>query len=62
MTEGKEMVVGAILTGFVIGALFGTLFVGTLSNNKWEANTIERGLALYCPKTGDFAFTGECDD
>ena len=27
-----------------------------------EAEAIQRGYALHCPQTGDFAWKGECDD
>lgn len=33
----------------------------SLSEPEWQAQAIARGYALHCPKTGDFAWQGECD-
>jgi len=51
--------------GFVIGMLIGAIvsgfFVGGITKHEWEASTISRGYAIYCPNDGYFAFKGECD-
>lgn len=41
---------------FVAGAAF------VESRSTYNTDLIERGLALYCPHDGRFAFPGECDD
>lgn len=28
----------------------------------WQSEVIERGYALYCADTGDFAWKGECNE
>lgn len=30
------------------------------ANLRWKRITVERGLAQYCPKTGNWAWIGEC--
>jgi hypothetical protein len=36
--------------------------VGTIgvTNNIWKSDTVERGLAMYCPDNGQWAWNGEC--
>lgn len=41
----------------ILGALFGALIV----SEAWEETAIERGLAMYCPLDGKWAWKGECD-
>lgn len=49
-----------IAVGFFLGALFG-LGAGTDSQNGvWKKLTVERGLAIYCPTNGEWAWNGEC--
>lgn len=43
-----------LLTAFDLGEHRGALDV--------EAQAIERGYALHCQMTGDFAWIGECDE
>lgn len=50
-------ILATIALFFGIGVGIMLLLVGSVS----EVELIERGLALYCPATGDFAFVGECD-
>lgn len=41
------------------------LAMGLGKSLQWEEfsnQAIERGYALHCPVTGDFAWKGECDD
>ena len=38
-----------------------TIWVAYLWSNKYETEAINRGYALYCPSTGNFAWKGECD-
>ena len=32
------------------------------SDSPLEAEAIQRGYALHCPQTGEFAWKGECDE
>ena len=48
----------------VVG-LFGGLFLGAgliATGGETHQIIIDKGYGLYCPDTGDFAFTGECDN
>lgn len=36
--------------------------VDRLTNKTIQQQAIERGYALYCPKDGEFAWKGECDE
>lgn len=51
---------------FTFGMLFGAVFAGILTyavlTSHYESGIIDRGYGLYCPKDGEFAFKGECDD
>lgn len=55
---------GAWLFGIAIGLFIGTLFAqgsGADSQDRvWKKMTVERGLALYCPNDGVWAWNGEC--
>jgi len=48
-------IVGAVVVCMVIIVVF------TTPTSEWQSNAIERGYALYCPSTGDFAWKDECD-
>ena len=43
-----------------IGAVIGAEIVR--SETVYQRELIERGLALYCPHNGQFAWKGECDE
>lgn len=59
MGDFTACVVGLVI-GFVIGTLVG-LGAGTDSQNGvWKKVTVERGLAIHCPKDGEWAWNGEC--
>ena len=47
------------LIAIVLLVLFASGFADELRRIKAEA--IQRGYALHCPQTGDFAWKGECD-
>jgi hypothetical protein len=32
----------------------------SVTNNTWKGDTVERGLAMYCPADGRWAWNGEC--
>lgn len=58
-------IIGATTLGLIFGLFFGILttfwFGITNERNHWHRNTIERGLAQYCPNDGKWAWKGECD-
>lgn len=45
----------------LIGAFFGAMAGVALSASNWRSDTVERGLALYCPDNGHWAWKGECE-
>ena len=48
---------------FWMGIWFGLLLaVGSwgVTNNLWKADTVQRGLAMYCPNDWQWAWVGEC--
>jgi hypothetical protein len=45
-----------LLMGFIAGVMLATIFL----NSTWESDLIDRGLAIYCPLDGQFAFVGGC--
>ena len=50
--------------GFVLWTLWVAVIVGIatigVTNNIWKDVTVERGLAIYCPDDGRWAWNGEC--
>ena len=56
----------AAISGFLFGMLtafvLGVFLFGSVIANHWQSETIERGLAQYCPQTGDWAWIGECEE
>jgi hypothetical protein len=48
--------------GFLIGFGLGGLFAISQMNLEWRAETVARGLALYCPESGQWAWVGECGE
>ena len=51
---------GILICGALI--LAQTIWVSYLWSNKYETEAIDRGYALYCSDTGDWAWKGECDE
>jgi hypothetical protein len=49
------------LIGLVLGLVVGITVIGIVSNAVWRSDLVTRGLAIYCPLDGNFAFIGECD-
>lgn len=45
--------------GFCFGALV-TVMAWGITNDVWKNEALERGLALYCPNDGQWAWNGEC--
>lgn len=48
-------------SGFAIGVIVGMLSGIAVHRSDWRSETIQRGLAIYCPADGDWAWNGECD-
>jgi hypothetical protein len=51
------------MTELFLGVCFGvliTVMAWGVTNNLWKADTVERGLAMYCPDDGQWAWNGEC--
>lgn len=46
---------------WVFGVVFGFALGATVTSWGWEEDIVGRGLALYCPQDGDWAWNGECD-
>ena len=36
------------------------LMTNVATEQHWKADTVERGLAMYCPDNGQWAWNGEC--
>jgi hypothetical protein len=49
----------SIMLGMACGILIGMVIMTT--GGKSHGTIIGKGYGLYCPDTGDFAFTGECE-
>jgi membrane protein DedA with SNARE-associated domain len=55
---------------FVLGAFIGAFIFYFVGHNhgggyitdRYKVELIKRGYGEYCPKTGEFAFIGECDE
>ena len=46
----------------VVAVVFMTVgFIGGSQNAVPHSELVDRGLAIYCPQTGEFAFVGECE-
>jgi hypothetical protein len=43
-----------------LASFISMLLGGFIMSSQWRGEMIERGLGLYCPTDGTFAFTGEC--
>lgn len=49
--------IGAVFLAFGVGASVGE----SQESDRWKEVTIERGLAEYCSKTGEWSWMGECE-
>lgn len=47
----------------LLSLFLGTFLTAAAMNGRtvFHEELIDRGLALYCPQTGEFAFVGECE-
>lgn len=51
------------MTELFLGICFGVLITVVawgVTNTIWKLDTVDRGLALYCPNDGQWAWVGEC--
>lgn len=51
----------AVWFGLICGLIAGMFIGAGIISSEWKAGAIERGLAQYCPLTGEWAWVGECD-
>lgn len=47
--------------GFWFGVMVAVLAWG-VTNTGWKHDTVQRGLATYCPTDGQWAWVGECGE
>jgi hypothetical protein len=52
----KSFCSSLILLAFLVGVLMASV----VSSSVWRNNLLQRGVAIYCPLDGRFAFVGEC--
>ena len=51
------------MTELFLGLCFCVVFAVCawgVTNSIWKSETVNRGLALYCPNDGEWAWKGEC--
>jgi hypothetical protein len=48
--------------GFCVGLFSGVYLGFACTSWNWQSDLINRGLAQYCPDTGEWAFKGECEE
>jgi len=48
-----------LFLGICFGVLI-TVMAWGVTNTLWKIDTVDRGLALYCPNDGQWAWNGEC--
>ena len=48
-----------LLVGILVGVLVTTATWG-ISDTVWKLDAVHRGLAIYCPTDGHWAWVGEC--
>jgi len=62
---GDAIVMGfyVLVASFISAILLASILIWQwFSAPDWQAEAIERGYALHCPKDGRFAWKGECDE
>jgi len=58
MNEKQAAITLALLVVLVVGMTIGVAGI----SNEWRRATVDRGLALYCPTDGQWAWVGECKE
>ena len=48
-----------LFLGICFGATIAVVSWG-ITNDHWKNEALDRGLALYCPNDGEWAWMGEC--
>ena len=51
---------GFFTIGLLIGGFLSGFGIWGMTNTNWHTETVERGLAMYCPDDGQWAWKGEC--
>lgn len=51
----------AVITFLAIVAAILIIPAMVIMDNQWKMDTVNRGLALYCPNDGQWAWKGECE-
>jgi hypothetical protein len=46
--------------GAVLGLIVGAVAFGFTVESGWRTDIADRGLAIYCPTDGQWAWVGEC--
>jgi hypothetical protein len=46
--------------GAVAGLIVGCALFGSMINSGWKTDIVNRGLAIYCPTDGQWAWVGGC--
>ncbi len=54
-----EIFGGTVMAMLVL--VLGIILGDYTSTTRWQSDLINRGMALYCPDTGEWAFKGECE-
>ena len=49
-----------LFLGFCFGVMMFAVASWGVTNDLWKRDTVDRGLALYCPMDGEWAWVGEC--
>lgn len=57
----KDIELWAILFAVLLSVSFAAIGAGR-QQTAWQKSTVERGLALYCPLDGEWAWIGECKE
>jgi hypothetical protein len=52
--------IAVLWAGLMFGLLLAVASWG-VTHSLWKADTVERGLAMYCPDDGRWAWNGECE-
>jgi hypothetical protein len=62
MADGNLIKLFGFIIGLFLGILTGLGAGMDVEKAGWQKLMVERGLGLYCPKDGAWAWNGECKD
>jgi hypothetical protein len=54
--------VSAYIIIFIFIVAMSATISSIITRDNWQKQTAERGLAIYCPLNGEWAWIGECSD